>query len=1203
MNPFALTHRLRFSLLLLAGFTLTTAEMEAQERKEEIRLEVTQKPLSQVFRQLEKRTDYKFVYSHDDVRGLTAARDVQAADIKTALEQLLQGLPLKYSIEGKFVYIVSDRDASSPGRQVRQKRTTVSGQVVDAQGNPLPGATVVVKGTTIGTATDMDGRYTLAVPEGDHTLQVSMVGMRTENVPIRRRTHINVSLTESVEMMDEVVVTGYQTISKERATGAYSIIDSDVLDSKTTTNLAEALNGLVPGLVTATSSVDDDLHFVIRGKGTLQEDQAESDPLIVVDGFAITGYTDGNDPFSTINPNDVESVTVLKDAAATSIYGARAANGVIVITTKKGQTGNKLDISVDANWSIKQRADMDYYFNMASAESQFRFVELMTKYIPVTAANDPYADPRYHKSMPLSAPYRLIFERDVKHNITDEQYLSERARLIDIANRGLWKKDIDKYVLRRGFTNQYNVALRGATEKLNYNFSASYDGEKGYVKGDDNRRMLLNMGASAKITDALTFDASLNTMITKAENNGVDLAGMKSYISPWSRLADDNGNLVNIPYGVYGPILETVYAGKTPADWHYNPVADRQYMDNTAETMYYRVQGGLTYKTPWGLNLSAKGQYEWRRYDTHEGYDPESYYVRDLYNTYSTLNPATGMYDSYFPQGGIFTDGGHTYKAYNLRAQADYSWTKDKHALSVLAGTEILSSTQETTPSITRYGYNKYTNAVDATIDYETQQFTNIFGVDVLNPFKTLGALSTYEDRFFSVYANASYTYDERYSATVSFRTDASNYQSESQRDKFSPFWSVGGSWLLSRERFLQQASWLNMLKLRASFGIAGVAAGKKSTSSVTTVSTNLGTTIFPGSNSINARGNETLTWEKSRTFNVGVDLSVFDNKLSGSIDFYNKYSYDVLSDATVPAISQGVDHAMFNNAEVLNRGIELSLSSNLRIVDDLRWRGTVNYAYNYNKVTNFELTSPITPSNPGYMEGYPIGSILALKPVGYTPEGYVQLQGKDGTLQTILDSQTSHTAETISRDLDESNWFYYVGSMTPTSNLSFSNYFMWRGLTLSFMITGRFGYRIYRGDNDDFTSATYGNYSKQLDKSFAVYDQGYANQKDYSAFPLYNDANFDVYKSLYTNLYFANLLFDTNYVSGDHIRLNEVYLGYDFPEKLLSRQRAFSRVNVYARASNLGVIWSKNGDIDPDYPIGSIKPMPTFTFGLKVGF
>ena len=162
-----------------------------------------------------------------------------------------------------------------------------------------------------------------------------------------------------------------------------------------------------------------------------------------------------------------------------------------------------------------------------------------------------------------------------------------------------------------------------------------------------------------------------------------------------------------------------------------------------------------------------------------------------------------------FRRGQKAADGGHVYEAYNLRGQADYAWTRDAHALTVLAGTEILSSTTETTPSITRYGYNKYTNAVDATIDYETQAFTNIFGQAVTNPFTTLGTLSSYEDRFFSVYANAAYTYDDRYSVTASFRTDASNYQSESQRDKFSPFWSVGASWLLSNERFLEHADWL----------------------------------------------------------------------------------------------------------------------------------------------------------------------------------------------------------------------------------------------------------------------------------------------------------------------------------------------------------------------------------------------------------
>ena len=1014
---------------------------------------------------------------------------------------------------------------------------------------------------------------------------------------------MHVVMVADSEQMEEVVVTGYQTISKERATGAYAIIDTKVLEQKPTANLSTALNGLVPGLVASSSSVDDDMRFIIRGKGTLQEDGEDTDPLIVVDGFAISGYAEGADPFSTINPNDVESVTVLKDAAATSIYGARAANGVIVITTKKGK-GGKLDISADAFWAVSSRVDLDYYFNMASAENQFRYVELINSYVPIAFTNDPYANSRYHKTF-FPEPSRLLFEL-AKGNIDETTYEAEKARLIEAGNKGLWKDDLNEYIFRHQFHHQYNVALRGASEKMNYAFSASYDEEKGYLQGDDNRRVLLNMATSAKLTKNLTFDVSLNSMFTRNENNGADLYTIGSSLSPWSRFVDEEGNFIHVASNsmgtVYEPILESVYEGKTAADWHYNPVEDMQYMSNLDKTVYYRVQGGLNYATTWGLNVSAKGQYEWRRYSTHQDYEPESYYVRDLYNTYSTLNPATGLYDSYFPQGGIFTDGGHVYEAYNLRGQADYTLTRDAHNFTVLAGTEILSSTTETTPSITRYGYNEYTNAVDATIDYVTPSFTNIFGQQVTNPFTTLGALSTYEDRFFSVYANAAYTYDDRYSVTASFRTDASNYQSESQRDKFSPFWSVGASWLLSNERFMKNADWLNQLKLRASFGIAGVAAGKRNTSSVTTVSTNPGTVIFPGSNSIMARGNETLTWEKSRTFNVGVDLAMFGNKLSGSIEFYNRYSYDVLSPATVSSAIFGVDESTFNNAEVLNRGVEFSLSSDLPVVGDLRWQGVLNYAYNYNKVTKYDVQASLAPSAPGFMEGYPMESILVLKPVGYTSEGLVQLQGKDGTLETITDVVTSHSEERISRNLSESNWFYYLGTSTPKSNLSFSNYFTWRGLTFSFMITGRFGYYVNRGDLFEVGTNNV-NYSKQLDKAFAVYDAGYANQHGYSAYPLYNDENWQTYNTLSGRMYLSVSMFSTNYIKGDHIRLNEIYLGYDLPQRLLEKQGVFSRINVYAQAGNLGLIWSKNGEMDPDYPVGNIKPMPTFTFGLKLGF
>lgn len=1201
-------HRKLMKLILMMKATfilsvLFALQVHAGVYSQEVRvnMELEGASMKQIINEIKLRTEFSFVYSDADLRGI-GNRDVvfKDATIEEILNSCLKGTGLKFSIEEKTIVIW--KEAVQQQKKVEER--IVKGVVVDMQGVPLAGTTIVLKGTTTGVVADSAGGFQIRLPEkGTHVLVFSFVGMKKQEIAVEKKEFIRVTMEEDSETLDDVVVTGYQTISKERATGAYAIVNAQTLERKPTANIASVLNGLVPGLTLQSSPVGETTRFIIRGKGTLQDDQSDSDPLIVVDGFPISGYTEGSDPFATINPNDVESISVLKDAAATSIYGARAANGVIVITTKKGKAGNKLDITADAYWSVSSRVDLDYYFDMASAENQFRYVELVNKYVPINHSADPYANSQYHRIY-LAEPYRLIFERDLKHNITDAEYQEARRRLIELGNRGVWKDDLNDYIFRHALRSQYNVALRRMSDRMNYAFSASYDDEKGYLKGNDKQRIMLNMTTSAKLTKNLTFDVSLHSTFSKANNNGADVATIKRNFSPWSRLVDDDGNFIHVPFDntIYEPILNSVYEGKTPADWHYNPAEDRKYMDNDTKTVNYRVQGGFSYAMTWGLNVSAKGQYEWRRYTNHQEYEPESYYVRDYYNTFSKLNEATGLYDSYFPQGGIFTDGGHVYEAYNLRGQADYTLNKNRHVFTALAGTEVLSSTMETTPSITRYGYNKYTNSVATTIDYQTQQFTDIFGQQTNNPYQTLGSLSVWEDRFFSVYANVAYTFDDKYSLTASFRTDASNFQSKSQRDKFSPFWSVGVSWLLSREGFLKQMNSIDQLKLRASFGVAGVAAGKKGTSSVTTVATNDGDVIFPGSNSINARGNETLTWEKSRTFNIGLDASFFNHKLSGSLEFYNKYSYDVLSAATVPSISQGTDQAVFNNAEVLNRGVEFSLASDLRVAGDLKWRGTLNYAYNYNKVAKFNLTSPILPNNPGFVEGYPLDMILVLKPAGYTSEGYVQLQGKDGALETILTQETTHASEYIPRNLDESNWFYYIGSRTPKSDLSFSNQFSWKGLTLSFMITGRFGYYVNKGNYFD-TAIRAANYSKQLDNSFAVYDQGYANQKSYTAYPLYNDENWQTYNTLSTGMSFANLLFKNNYIKGDHIRLNEIYLGYDLPESLLSRQGMFNRINVYAQVSNLGLIWSKNGNMDPDYPVGNIKPMPTFTFGLKLGF
>lgn len=1221
-------HRKLMKLILMMKATfilsvLFALQVHAGAYSQEVRMsmELESASMKQIINEIKSRTEFSFVYSDADLRGIENRNVVfKDATVEEILATCLKGTGLKFSIEEKTIVIW--KEAVQQQKEVEER--IVRGVVVDKQGIPLPGTTIVLKGTASGVVADSAGGFQIRLPEkGAHVLVFSFVGMKKQEIAVEKKEFIRVTMEEDSENLDDVVVTGYQMISKERATGAYSIVDAETLGRKPTSNLAQALVGLVPGLTVVSAPVDGQVRFAIRGQGTISQVsmgdanfKADNDPLIVVDGFPISGYMLESDPFASINPNDVESVTVLKDAAATSIYGARAANGVIVITTKKGKAKSKLEISADAYWSVSSWADLDYLFNMASAENQFRFEELMHKYEPINfAGNDPYTRASARRRY-MSAPYSMLYERDNKKNLTAEEYEVKKRELIEQGNRGMWKDDLNEYIFQRMVRQQYNVSLRGAAEKLDYAFSASYDDEDSYLQENGKRRMLLNLASNARLTRNLTFEFAVNTMFSREENNGTSVASVREWLSPWTRLKDDEGNFTHISTlrTVYEPLLmsEEYYAGKTPVDWTYNPVADREYTDNYSKTMNYRVQGGFDYRTDWGLNVSAKGQYERRKYDKHVSYEPESFFVRDLYNTYSALGE-TGRYVSYFPIGGVFSNEGHTYEAYNLRGQADYSLTKDKHAFNVLAGTEVISATTEADPKVTRYGYNKYTNSVLTELDYVTKR-NNIFGVSSYMPFEKLGSLSTLEDRFFSVYANAAYTYDNRYSVTASFRTDASNFQAEDVRDKFSPFWSFGASWLISNERFMERASWIDQLKVRASYGIAGVAAGKSGTSSVTTVAVHPGSLIYSGGESFNTiaeRGNNTLTWEKSRTLNIGVDMVFFGHKLSGSAEFYNKYSYDVLANTTVPVISQGVEAMLLNNAEIVNRGVEFSIGSDLPITGDLSWSGILNYSYNHNELKKFGYTGPYLAVGNSYVVGRPIGSFTVLKPVGYSPEGYVLLGGKDGSREPILDDESSHMMDFVTpregQTLGDNNWAYYLGTMEPKSTLSFSNMFTWKGVTLSFMLTGQFGYYVMTSYNDSFSpnSRNLAAYSKRLDKAFEVYDKGYANQASYSELPLYNDDNKPNFLSGngYSSMIQVSTYFRNNFIKGDYIRLNEVFLGYDLPQSLLSKQGVFSRIHVYAQASNLGLIWSANGKMDPDYPLGSLKPMPVFTFGLKLGF
>lgn len=1160
--------------------------------------------------ELRKQTNLDFLYDYNAVKSLSVDLKATDKELTQLLDEMLPELGLEYYIEDKIVVIRTKVEKTAYPQNVREH--LVQGQVTDEAGRPVPGVTVILKGSTIGTATDNEGRYRLplATVKGS-VLVFTFVGMETQEITLNESLLVNVRMREAQSELADVVVTGYQTISRERAGGAYTTINEETLGKKPVFNISNALRGLVPGMVEVQNSTEGQSRFIIRGEGTLQTTQEDKDPLIVVDGFPIQGFTptsqggygllNAKDPFASINPNDVESITVLKDAAATSIYGARAANGVIVITTKKGKRSDKVNISANGFFSVSSMPDLEYAKNMASTESVFELLEVLRKYDPSykSAWYNPHTYSVDHFTY-INEPASLLLELELG-NITEAEFNSKKAELI---GRNQWKRDLEKYVYRNASHQQYNIALRGGTEKMTYSFSVSYDSDKAMLQGDENSRIRLNLQNSFKLYNKLTLGIGINANIAKSKNNAVNpIANM----GPWSRLVDEKGNFVHLPNGastMYYPILMDEYEGKTPVSWQYNPIADREQMSNKSKRFGTRFSADLTWQVIDPLSVSVKGQYERNHYTTRKLYRPESYYVRNYTNRYSQLNATTGLYETYMPSGGIFVDNGDTYEGYNLRAQANFNKRFDKHEVIALVGTEVLSSTTIKDPTNTRYGYNENTNAVLSTVDYVTQQ-KNIFGTTTRMPYAGPGGLVTVEDRFFSVYANASYTYDSRYSVHLSARTDASNFQAKSARDKFSPFWSASAVWLLSREGFMTNVEWVDLLKVRFSAGESGIAAGKSGQSAVTTLSVNTGSLIYSNNepyNAISTRGNPTLTWEKSRNFDFGVEFNLWQSRLSGSITYYNRYSYDVLSSASVPIIAQGVTSSTFNNAAISNNGVEIALGSRLK-AGELEWNGNLNFSYNKNTLRRYNVIN--TGIRPSYYVGYPIRQEWTYKLTGYTPEGYIILQGKDGTDELVTSRDATHLYDAINgaagEKVEDYNWTRPIGNGASSCNMGFTSNFSYKGFTFSFLITGKFDY--YFSKSVSFsTRLDQASYSKNAETALRILKEGYDKQNKFSVMPLWNDENKDVFATGSTLMYSSNLVASSqaNYHKGDHLRLEELYLGYQLPQKFLGEQSALRNVNFFAQAKNLGILWSANGKWDPSYPPGSVKPVTTYTFGLK---
>lgn len=1189
-NQIALT-KISLEMRLLAFMILgASLHLSASTFAQKLSIHANKASLENIFKEIRKQSGYSFIY---DATFLDKASPISVhfndEEVKPAMDKILKNQPFDYVIKGKVISLIPARPIVNLAvvRALPIQQQPITGTVYDQKGKPLNKASVTVKGTRISTSTNAAGFFSLDAPTRNSILIISFIGY--ENLEISAASNLNqIQLKESSLLVDEIVVhTGFQSINKERATGSFGIVDKEQLE-KPSTNIAQRIIGTTAG-VQATLDVDGNPRFEIRGQTSLNIRDAQGNltanakPLVVVDGFAIQG------DFNSINPNDVESITILKDAAAASIWGARAANGVIVIVTKKAKKGNPLSIDFQAFTRVGKKFDLDYVNPLASSYETIEYEKrAFNKWSGVE--NSGSLESNYSKQW--SQGLIALSEHHLGY-LSEADRDAELARLQGLDNR----QQVKDLLLTNPVSQQYNLNFQGSTERMNNLFSLMYERNQSNFKETNNERYMLNYRNTVNIFSWLDFHSSTMLQYNNFNKNGVSLSDIQG-LSPYDMLRNNDGTYTNISQ-YYWPIMErkVPMASFPYADWTYNPAQEIQLRDINTQELNTRIMGGLTFKPLKGLTFDTKVQYELFNTFNRNFYDEDSFYARKKVNHATAWDPIKNTFTPNLPKGGIIEqpfDRSNEWNrikvnSYIFRNQLNYNRAfGPNHEVNAIAGSEISNFVTEQFYNPASYGYDNETLVVGT--------FPNGPG-GIQAPIKDwMGTNQTFRysnsftyrtERFVSLFANAAYTYQQKYTLSGSIRTDASNMITDDPAYRYAPFWSLGGSYQLGRENFMQDLTWLDRLNLRATYGYNGNV--DRSTSFRPLVALNTTPNIY--TNDLTARissyGNPSLRWERTGTWNVGVDYSLWAGKLYGKIDFYNKQGVDLIAQLSIPAVN-GTASQKLNNAEISNKGIELELGTSLPIASTgITWRGNLNFSYNKNKVNKLFIANYVAYDLYGYsqdygayVEGYDANSMWMFDYAG-VHNGQPMVQGANGDLYDFGAWSPG----------DGRDYLVNMGTKVAPYTLGFSNSFSFKDISLSFILTGKLGH-VFKSKGFNYPSVGSG---RLLPNKFLT-DVMYGDPNTIVPLPQ-NDIE--------PRYYFWDRFHQyVSYLSANasHLRMQEVNMSYRLPTKnwtLLSKSNAM----VYIQGNDLFTVLFNNKGEDPEYRLGTMKPRPRFTFGLKVGF
>lgn len=1011
---------MKLTLILLTAALFANA---SNGLSQSVTIDAKNSTVEEVIALVEKQAKLVFIYKKEILKNAPRI-SVSASNmpVDQFLSQAFKNQPFSWSIRNQTV-VLKKQEASSKEitteLPVIEQDVPVTGRVVH-EGKPVEGASVQLKPSQLGTSTNADGVFLFKdVPSGNYTLQISSIGyasfekkITVKNAPV----NITCNLELLVKLEEEVVIsTGYTSKKPGELTGsAQRISGDDIRRGLTTSDPASMLKGRAVGLYISEQNAADPTsnggQIFVRGQSSIAGvgvDQFNEfvmpslnyGPLLVLDGVIMPNQN----LKELVTPQEIQDITILKDAAATAIYGSRAAAGVLVVTTKRGRTEKPRII-----------AELKYGINKPN-QGRLRFLDGRELYdLQKEYFSQDYAinNANYAGAYPTLNDY-------LNFRLPTEQ---------DVANSYDWSK----YAFVTTSTKEANIAASGGTDKTKYYMGATYYDEKstGVATGLIRKSFRLNL--QSKLTDRLTANISLNGIFNNGKRDPGDVAGYQIYtMMPWAN-----------PYNTDGTVRQSLKfklnGAQREAD---NPIFNRQYNSNTLESQLLFGSAKLEYRLTDWLSLSSTNSANLNYYKNVQYIDVRTFGGGTVY---------------YAPQGFLGTST-NTLQSYLTSNQLNFNKRFGDHSLRALAAMEFGKTTTENmlvNVNQVRAGYPVISlgRQVGGASDL------SIFGI----PTTKNGNIEGGKDvkAVYSVFGEAGYTYKDRYTLSGSIRTDASS--SFGRENRYGTFYSVGGAWVIGEEEFLKNAKWLTYLKLRSSYGTSGSQLGDN----FLTTTLYDPTIIYAGAGAANISvlGNPNLKWEITKTFSAGIDMELF-KRITLTVDYYNRRSQDLLQKVTLPPMA-GFPSQWQNAGTVQNSGIEVLLNSELLTKKNFSWSMNFNFAYNRNKivsVANDSLQQGYYEQYRYYMyKGDDINSLKAVRYAGVDPTN-----GKPRFEKLLFDEKGNQVGVEYVNTIAEvgassdGRQFQTIGSYQPRYFGGFTNTFTYKKISLSMLITYAFKYVI----------------------------------------------------------------------------------------------------------------------------------------------